>query len=156
LINRESGSWFFIAECILDVALEPDGPVKDYCGTCTRCLDACPTDALIAPQQIDASKCISYLTIELKEAIPEWAKGKMEGYAFGCDICQEVCPWNRFSKAHQQEALKPLEWIGMEASAWEEISAEVFKERFGSSALSRTGLGGMLRNLRFIQSAKES
>jgi epoxyqueuosine reductase len=151
LIHKKAGSWFFIAECILDLELEPDGPVKDYCGTCTRCLDACPTDALIAPQQIDASKCISYLTIELKEAIPEWAKGKMEGYVFGCDICQEVCPWNRFSKPHTHAAFEPFQAHEMTEQEWFEITEDIFRERFGRSALSRTGLKGMQRNFRFIK-----
>jgi len=152
LINKQAGSWFFIAECILDLDLEPDGPVKDYCGTCTRCLDACPTDALIGAQQIDASRCISYLTIELREALPLWAKEKMEGYVFGCDICQEVCPWNRFSKPHNNEAFEPMPEQEMSEQEWFEITEEIFKEKFGRSALSRTGLKGMQRNFNFLRS----
>ncbi len=121
LITKNQGSFFFLAELIIDLELEADGPIKDYCGTCTRCVDACPTDA-ITPYEVDASKCISYLTIELKEGIPEEFKGKMENWAFGCDICQDVCPWNRFSKPHQEEVfLPPKELLELLNNNWQDL-----------------------------------
>src|SRR5205814_5599007 len=107
LINKNSGSFFFIAELILDLELAADSPMEDYCGTCTQCIDACPTDAIIQPYVVDGSKCISYFTIELKEEFPENVKGKFENWAFGCDICQDVCPWNRFSKVHKESQFNP-------------------------------------------------
>lgn len=155
LINKNSGSFFFIAELILDLELDYDGPIKDYCGTCTRCVDACPTDALATPYQIDGSKCISYLTIELKGAIPSEFENKMDNWAFGCDICQDVCPWNRFSKKHQEAAFTPLEQFSeMTNKDWEEITAEVFSKLFRDSAIKRTKLEGLKRNIDFIKSKK--
>lgn len=152
LINREIGSFFFIAELILDLDLEADGPIKDYCGTCTRCIDACPTDALSA-YQIDASKCISYLTIELKDnlPIPVEFKGKMDNWAFGCDICQDVCPWNKFSKPTKIEDFKPLtEILNWKISDWQHAKEETFSEVFGKSALKRAKLKGLIRNIEFL------
>lgn len=148
LINKEQGSYFFLAELILDLPLEPDGPIKDYCGTCSRCIDACPTDA-ITPYQLDASKCISYLTIELKDEIPESFNGKMENWIFGCDICQDVCPWNRFSKPHNDAAFNPHEQLGeMNKENWQELTMEIFQEIFRKSAVKRTKMEGLVRNIK--------
>jgi epoxyqueuosine reductase len=151
LINTETGSFFFIAEVILDLELEYDGPIKDYCGTCTRCVDACPTQALDNPYFIDGSKCISYLTIELKEQIPAEFKGKMENWIFGCDICQDVCPWNRFSKIQKENRFEASpELRNMNAKDWEEITKEVFNQLFKNSAIKRTKFEGLKRNINFI------
>ena len=153
LINPRAGSFFFLAELVLDIPLVYDGPIKDYCGTCTRCIDACPTDALTEPYKIDARKCISYLTIELKGEIDNRFKGKMEDWVFGCDICQDVCPWNRFSKTHTEPQFNPLSDIlnGRE-TYWLEISDELFGKKFGKTALKRSGLKGMKRNAAFLRS----
>lgn len=154
LITKDSGSFFFIAELILDLPLESDGPIKDYCGTCTRCIDACPTDA-ITPYQLDGSKCISYYTIELKEAIPEEVRGKFENWIFGCDICQDVCPWNRFSKSHQEPAFEPHpDLANMIREDWEEISKDVFNTLFKKSPVKRTKYEGLKRNIAFITNKK--
>lgn len=150
LINKGHGSYFFIAELIIDLELEPDGPVTDHCGTCTACIDACPTDAIMAPYVLDASKCISYLTIELREAIPDEFKGRMEGWAFGCDICQEVCPWNRFSKTHQEPRFSNGRAPELSASEWKEMTHEVFTEVFAKSAVKRTRFEGLMRNIAFL------
>ncbi|MPR36108.1 tRNA epoxyqueuosine(34) reductase QueG [Salmonirosea aquatica] len=152
LLNRDMGSFFFIGELILDLDLAPDSPVADYCGTCTRCVDACPTDAITEPYVVDGSKCISYFTIELKEAIPQEVKGKFENWIFGCDICQDVCPWNRFSRPHHTPEfnLSP-ELQGMTNSDWEEITEEVFKEIFRRSPVKRTKLEGLKRNVGFVK-----
>lgn len=153
LLNREMGSFFFIGELILDLELEPDGPVKDYCGTCTRCMDACPTDAIPAPYVVDGSRCISYFTIELKEQIPEDVRGKFENWIFGCDICQDVCPWNRFAKPHQELDFQPSAQLkDMKNPDWEEITEEVFKVLFKESAVKRTKLAGLRRNIGFLRS----
>ncbi|HNQ60843.1 MAG TPA: tRNA epoxyqueuosine(34) reductase QueG [Bacteroidia bacterium] len=152
LITRQQGSFFFIAELITDLELSPDGPIEDYCGTCTRCIDACPTDAIIAPQVVDGSKCISYFTIELKEEIPQSMKGQFDDWVFGCDVCQDVCPWNRFSKAHKEKSFDPQdEMMQMHRRDWEEISEDVFNKIFSSSAVQRTGYKGLKRNLEFIR-----
>lgn len=148
LINRKMGSFFFIAELILDIELEADGPIKDYCGTCTACIDACPTDA-ITPYQVDGSKCISYLTIELKEQLPEGFKGKMENWIFGCDICQDVCPWNSFARPHTTPDFTPSEDL-KSFREWEEITAELFAHLFKHSAVERTRLEGLRRNIAFL------
>lgn len=152
LLNREMGSFFFLGEIICDLELTPDGPIKDYCGTCTACIDACPTDAITEPYVVDGSKCISYYTIELKEAIPEEAKGKMENWIFGCDICQDVCPWNRFSKPNKVKDfdLHP-ELNEFTNKDWEEITEEVFKEVFRKSPLKRTKIEGLKRNVSFVK-----
>lgn len=153
LINRSMGSFFFLAEIILDVELQYDGPVKDYCGSCTKCLDACPTDAIAEPYVVDGSKCISYLTIELKDQIPEGFQGKMEEWIFGCDICQDVCPWNRFSKPHKESLFQPHEKLGdMKQEDWHEITEELFREIFKGSAVKRTKYAGLKRNIGFIKS----
>lgn len=151
LIHPKHGSFFFIAELIIDLELEPDGPIRDYCGTCTKCIDACPTQAIVAPKVVDGSKCISYFTIELKEAIPNSYQGKFDNWAFGCDTCQDVCPWNRFSKPTNEKAFASANNLpNMSYSDWEEITEEIFKEKFKSSPLLRTGYGGIKRNLKFI------
>jgi len=151
LINKDSGSFFFVAELILDIELEYDGPIKDFCGTCTKCIDACPTQAIVEPYVVDGSKCISYFTIELKENIPTDYKDKFENWAFGCDICQDVCPWNRFSKAHNEPLFANqsgfLKW---DEKQWQEISEEVFTKTFKNSAVKRTGFKGLKRNIEFI------
>ncbi|MBX2965261.1 MAG: tRNA epoxyqueuosine(34) reductase QueG [Cyclobacteriaceae bacterium] len=152
LLNRSMGSFFFLAEIILDLELEYDGPVKDYCGTCTACMDACPTDAIAEPYVVDGSKCISYFTIELKEEIPTEVKGKFNNWVFGCDICQDVCPWNRFSQPHTEPRFQPhtdLEHIT--SSEWKEITEDVFKKLFKKSAVKRTGFNGLKRNIRFVE-----
>ncbi len=150
LITRKDGSWFFLAELITDLELQPDGPIKDYCGKCTRCIDACPTEA-IAPYQVDGSKCISYLTIELREAIPEEFKGRMENWAFGCDVCQEVCPWNRFAKPHSESRFSPSEeLLGLTKKDWMEMTEAVFGRIFERSAVRRAGYNGLMRSLKFL------
>lgn len=153
LINTKHGSFFFIAELILDLELEPDGPIKDYCGTCTKCIDACPTNAIVEPYVVDGSKCISYLTIELKnEIIPKEFNDKMEGWAFGCDICQDVCPWNRFSSPTKESAFKPHEnLLKMNKADWEDLTEEVFREIFRKSAVKRTKYKGLKRNIDFLK-----
>jgi epoxyqueuosine reductase len=151
LITRKHGSFFFIAELIIDLELEPDAAIEDYCGTCTACIDACPTDAIVQPYVVDGSKCISYFTIELKDEIPAAVKGKFENWTFGCDICQDVCPWNRFSKPHSEPAFKPeKEVMEMSRKDWEEITEDVFKKIFSHSAVKRTGYKGLARNLKFL------
>ncbi|MEQ9468603.1 MAG: tRNA epoxyqueuosine(34) reductase QueG [Ekhidna sp.] len=150
LLNREMGSFFFLAELILDLELEPDGPMKDYCGTCTACQDACPTGAIPEPYVVDGSRCISYLTIELKDEIPTEFKNKMEGWAFGCDICQDVCPWNRFSKPHAEPQFKPQGWEELSKQDWQEMTKEVFQKVFKKSAVKRTKFEGLVRNLKFL------
>ncbi|GAB1444476.1 MAG: tRNA epoxyqueuosine(34) reductase QueG [Cyclobacteriaceae bacterium] len=151
LLNKGTGSFFFLAELIIDLELEYDGPVKDYCGTCTACMDACPTDAISEPYVVDGSKCISYFTIELKEEIPNDVKGKFENWVFGCDICQDVCPWNRFSTPHNEPRFDPSQELeNMKKNDWKEISEEVFKKVFKKSAVKRTGLKGLQRNIQFI------
>jgi epoxyqueuosine reductase len=150
LIHKNAGSYFFIAEIILDLDLLYDGPIKDYCGTCTRCIDACPTEAIVAPYIVDGSKCISYFTIELKEEIPAVWKGKFDDWSFGCDVCQQVCPWNRFSKPHQEPLFKPsVELEALEKREWLDMTEDTFKKVFGKSAIKRTGYKGLKRNLTF-------
>lgn len=151
LLNRQMGSFFFIAELIVDIELVYDEPeVEDYCGTCTRCIDACPTDAIIKPYVVDGSKCISYFTIELKEAIP--TDVDTDGWAFGCDVCQDVCPWNRFSKPNKEEKFAPIDGLlQMNEKQWHEITEDVFKQMFKNSALKRAGYAGLKRNLRFTK-----
>ncbi len=152
LLNREMGSFFFLAELIIDLELEADGPIKDYCGTCTACQDACPTNAIPEPYVVDGSRCISYLTIELKEEIPKEFNQNMEGWAFGCDICQDVCPWNRFSKPHKEEKFQPQGWENFSNQEWQEMTEDVFRKVFKKSAVKRTKYEGLKRNLNFISS----
>jgi epoxyqueuosine reductase len=154
LINPKKGSYFFLAEMIIDLELDYDGPMKDYCGTCTRCIDACPTDAIVpSGYMLDASKCISYLTIELKESLPKEFQDKMEGWMFGCDICQAVCPWNRFSVPHEEEAFFPHDsLLKMTKEDWIELSRDTFEDIFSRSAVKRTKYEGLMRNIKFIQS----
>jgi epoxyqueuosine reductase len=153
LIHPKEGSFFFIAELIVDIEITPDGPIKDYCGTCTRCIDACPTDAIVEPYVVRGDKCISYLTIELKdEIIPNEFKGKMDNWAFGCDICQDVCPWNRFSKPHNEPRFKASEkMLNLTNLEWEQLNEEMFQELFKKSAVKRTKFNGLKRNIRFIK-----
>ena len=153
LIHPKQGSFFFIAELILDLELTPDGPIKDYCGTCTRCIDACPTDAIVEPYVVDGSKCISYLTIELKDAIlPSEFKGKMDNWMFGCDVCQDVCPWNRFSKPTSVASFSPHEnLLKMPKVDWMDLTEDVFRELFRNSAVKRTKFSGLKRNIDFLR-----
>lgn len=153
VISREQGSFFFIAELIVDLELEPDGPMKDYCGTCTRCIDACPTDAIVAPYVVDGSKCISYLTIELKdEILPSEFAGKMDNWMFGCDVCQDVCPWNRFAKPTSELRFAPSEQLkNMTAGDWHDLTQEVFSALFKFSAVKRTKFKGLKRNIDFLE-----
>lgn len=158
MIHPKAGSYFFLAELIIDLPMEYDGPMKDYCGRCTRCIEACPTDA-IAPEGywLDASKCISYLTIELKKQIPSSFSGQMENWMFGCDICQEVCPWNRFAERHQETDFEPHpDLLKMQKHEWEDLTEEVFRELFKGSAVKRAKFEGLKRNIRFLQSADSS
>jgi len=151
LINKQSGSFFFIAELIIDLELEYDTAIKDYCGTCTKCIDACPTGAIVEPYVVNGSKCISYFTIELKDAIPTEMKGKFDNWMFGCDICQDVCPWNSFSKAHKESQFIPKEnLLGMTKQDWIELTEETFKKVFKNSAVERTKFKGLKRNIEFI------
>lgn len=151
LISKKVGSFFFIAELIIDLELDYDSPTTDHCGSCTACIDACPTEALIAPYKIDGSKCISYLTIELKDQIPSEFQGKMDQWAFGCDVCQTVCPWNRFSTPHQEPAFNPQsELLSMTKNEWEEMTEEVFGVLFKNSAIKRTKYQGLKRNIKFL------
>ena len=152
IINPRSGSFFFLAEIICDLELIYDGPMKDYCGSCTACVDACPTDALHEPYYIDATKCISYLTIELKdEFISSEFKGKMENRIFGCDICQDVCPWNRFSTPHKENKFIPQpELLDLKKKDWDQLSEESFNRLFKDSPVQRTKFKGLKRNIDFL------
>jgi epoxyqueuosine reductase len=153
LIHPRAGSYFFLAELILDLELSYDQPIRDYCGTCRRCIEACPTEA-ISPNGylLDGSKCISYLTIELREAIPEEFKGKMDNWMFGCDVCQDVCPWNRFSRPHEEADFEPHpDLLRLQKKDWEEITEEVFNQVFKDSAVKRTRWEGLRRNLAFLK-----
>ena len=152
LITQKVGSYFFIAEMILDLDLEYDLPTTDHCGTCTACIDVCPTEAIVAPYQLDATKCISYLTIELKDQLPREFQGKMDNWAFGCDVCQDVCPWNRFSKQHNEPLFnsKP-EILNYSKKDWEELTSETFNTIFKNSTISRTKYEGLKRNIDFLE-----
>ncbi|HVW95120.1 MAG TPA: tRNA epoxyqueuosine(34) reductase QueG [Mucilaginibacter sp.] len=153
LINKQTGSFFFLAELIVDLDLEYDiAPTQDHCGTCTRCIDACPTDAIVSPYVVDGSRCISYLTIELKNEIPGEFKGRMDNWMFGCDVCQDVCPWNKFSTLHNEPALDPHpELLGISKTEWEEITEDVFQKTFKNSAVKRTKFSGLNRNISFLK-----
>ena len=152
LLTKQLGSFYFIAELILDLDLEYDSRVTDHCGSCTACIDACPTNAIVADRVVDGSKCISYFTIELKNEIPSSVKGQFEDWMFGCDICQDVCPWNRFSKSHNEPLFNPHpELLSMSKKDWEEITEEVFQELFRKSAVKRTKFMGLQRNIEFLK-----
>ena len=152
LINKEVGSYFFIAELIVDIELEEDIPINDYCGTCTKCIDACPTEAIVEPYVVDGSKCISYLTIELKDQIlPNEFKDKMDNWMFGCDICQDVCPWNRFASVHNEPQFDPHpDLLKLTKKEWEELSEETYQNLFRKSAVKRTKYSGLKRNITFL------
>lgn len=152
LLTQQVGSFYFIAELIVDLDLEYDSRTTDHCGSCTACLDACPTQAIVAPYVVDGSRCISYLTIELKNEIPTEFQGKMDDWMFGCDICQDVCPWNRFSKAHSEPLFDPHpELLSMTKKDWDEITEDVFKKVFQKSAVKRTKFSGLKRNIDFLR-----
>ncbi|WP_282086494.1 tRNA epoxyqueuosine(34) reductase QueG [Aquimarina algiphila] len=152
LLTQQVGSFYFIAELIVDLELEYDTPVTDHCGTCTACIDACPTQAIVEPYVVDGSKCISYFTIELKEEIPNDYKGQFDDWMFGCDVCQDVCPWNRFSKPHNEPLFHPKpELLEMTKKDWQEITQEVFSKVFQKSAVKRTKFSGLQRNIRFLE-----
>ena len=152
LISKKKGSFFFIAELIVDLELDYDIPVTDHCGSCTACIDACPTQAIVEPYKVDGSKCISYFTIELKEELPNDVKGKFDDWMFGCDICQDVCPWNRFSEPHNEPLFNPHpELLDFSRKDWDEITEEVFQKVFRKSAVKRTKYSGLTRNLKFLK-----
>lgn len=152
LINKQQGSFFFIAELIIDFDLEYDGPIKDYCGTCTRCIDACPTQAIAEPYVVDGSKCISYFTIELKDTIPNDFKNKFDDWVFGCDVCQDVCPWNSFAIPNKEEKfLNTNGLLDYSRDEWYELSEELFAKVFKGTAVKRTKYKGLKRNLEFIR-----
>ena len=152
LITKKKGSFYFIAELIVDLELAEDHPTSDHCGTCTACIDACPTDAIVANKVVDSTKCISYLTIELRESIPASFKGQMEGWAFGCDICQDVCPWNRFAQQHTTPELEPKSQLKqLHSSEWQELTEEVFKDIFKKSAVKRAGYLKLKENIEFCK-----
>ncbi len=153
LINKKAGSFFFLAELITDLELECDiAPAKDHCGTCTKCIDACPTEAIVSPYVVDGSRCISYLTIELKNELPSEFEGKMDNWMFGCDICQDVCPWNKFSVLNTEPAFRPHpDLLGISSSDWLEITEDTFKKVFQNSAVKRTKYSGLKRNIEFLK-----
>jgi epoxyqueuosine reductase len=152
LLTQQVGSFYFIAELVVDLDLEYDYATTDHCGTCTACIDACPTEAIVSPYVVDGSKCISYFTIELKENIPQEMKGKMDDWIFGCDVCQDVCPWNRFSKSHNEPLFNPNpELLSMTKKDWKEITEDTFKKVFKNSAVKRTKLDGLKRNIKFLK-----
>jgi len=151
LLNKNKGSFHFIAELIIDIDLDYDSPIPDYCGRCTKCIDACPTKAIVEPGVVNGSKCISHYTIELKSEMPITEEKSFENWVFGCDICQDVCPWNRFSQPHNEPAFLPTnELQSMKVSDWEELTQETFNSVFNSSAVKRTKFSGLMRNLDFI------
>ena len=152
LLTKEVGSFYFIAELIVDLELEYDTPTTDHCGTCTACIDACPTQAILEPYVVDGSKCISYFTIELKNEIPNEFKGQFDDWMFGCDVCQDVCPWNRFSKPHQEPLFNPHpDLLSNSKKEWEEITSNVFADIFAKSAVKRTKFSGLKRNIEFLK-----
>jgi epoxyqueuosine reductase len=152
LITQKTGSFYFIAELIVDLDLEYDTATTDHCGSCTACLDACPTEAIVAPYVVDGSKCISYFTIELKDNLPQEMKGKFDDWMFGCDVCQDVCPWNRFSKPHNEPLFTANpEILKFSKSDWEEITNDTFQKVFQNSALKRTKFERVFRNINFLK-----
>ena len=151
VIRQGTGSFFFLCELITDLELAPDAPAADHCGTCRRCIDACPTEAIIQPYVVDGSKCISYFTIELKEAIPQEMKGRFQNWVFGCDVCQQVCPWNRFSTPHNEADFTPKQALmDLTAEEWHDMTEVLFEELFHASAVKRTKFNGIKRNLAFL------
>lgn len=151
LISKNQGSFFFIAELIIDLDLAVDGPIKDYCGTCTACIDACPTDAIVEPYVVDGSKCISYFTIELKKEMPVEFQSQLNDWVFGCDICQDVCPWNRFSQQHHEPRFNPREeLLSLSGKEWLELTEDVFKNLARRSPLKRPGLEGIQRTVKHV------
>ncbi|MTG96844.1 MULTISPECIES: tRNA epoxyqueuosine(34) reductase QueG [Myroides] len=151
LITKKSGSFFFIAELIIDLDLEVDGITTDHCGHCTKCIDACPTGAIESAHIVNGSKCISYLTIELKDSIPDEFSGKLDNWMFGCDVCQDVCPWNRFAIPHKEERfIANRKLISYSKQEWKELTEETFNEIFKKSAIKRTKYAGLLRNIDFL------
>lgn len=152
LITQKTGSFYFIAELIVDLELDYDTPTTDHCGTCTACIDACPTQAIVAPYVVDGSKCISYFTIELKDQLPPEMKGAWNDWMFGCDVCQDVCPWNRFAKPHQEPAFNPHpDLLQLTKKDWEEITEDTFRKVFKNSAVKRTKYEGLQRNIDFLK-----
>lgn len=152
LLSKQAGSFYFIAELIVDLDLDYDTPVTDHCGSCTACIDACPTQAIVEPYKVDGSKCISYFTIELKNEIPSSVSGQFDDWMFGCDVCQDVCPWNRFSKAHKEPLFDPnAQVLSNSKKDWEEVTKEVFSEIFKKSPLKRTKFEGLRRNIEFLK-----
>ena len=152
LVNKNKGSYFFIAEIILDLELDTDIPIKDYCGSCTRCVDACPTEAIVEPYVVDGSRCISYLTIELKdEVIPQEFSGKMDNWMFGCDVCQQVCPWNRLATPHKESLFDPpSDLLSLTKKEWHELDEQMYQNLFKKSALKRAKFKGIKRNIKFL------
>jgi len=154
LLTKQVGSFYFIAELIVDLDLDYDSVVTDHCGACTACIDSCPTEAIVAPYVVDGSKCISYFTIELKNEIPSSVRGHFDDWIFGCDVCQDVCPWNRFSKSHKEPLFNPNpDLLDMTKKDWEEITEDVFKNLFKNSAVKRTKFAGLKRNIDFLDSS---
>ena len=152
LLTQQVGSFYFIAELIIDLDLEYDYATTDHCGTCTACIDSCPTEAIVAPYVVNGSKCISYFTIELKDNLPQEMKGKFDDWAFGCDICQDVCPWNKFSKPHNEPLFNPNpELLEYSKKDWQEMTEDVFNKVFKNSAVKRTKFEGLKRNISFLQ-----
>lgn len=152
LLSQKTGSFYFIAELIIDLELDYDNPTTDHCGTCTACIDACPTQAIVEPYVVDGSKCISYFTIELKDELPSSMKNKFDDWMFGCDVCQDVCPWNRFSKPHNEPLFNPHpELLSMTKNDWEDITQDVFSKLFKNSAVKRTKFSGLQRNISFLK-----
>lgn len=152
LLTQKTGSFYFIAELILDLDLLYDTPTTDHCGTCTACIDACPTEAIVAPYIVDGSKCISYFTIELKDNLPNEMKGKFDDWMFGCDVCQDVCPWNRFSTPNEEVSFQPnSEVLSFSKKDWHEITEETFRKVFQKSPVKRTKFEGLKRNINFLK-----
>ena len=153
LLSKKKGSYFFLAELLLDLPLDVDPPSGDFqhCGTCRACLDACPTQAIVAPAVVDAQKCIAHATIELKDKIPDTLQGQMDNWIFGCDVCQEVCPWNRFSLQHNDQRLAPRPYVSYSADQWKDLTHEVFKELFKDTPFERAKYSGLMRNIEFVQ-----
>lgn len=156
MLSKQKGSFFFIAEIICDLELEYDGPATDHCGTCTACIDACPTGAIVSEKVVDANKCISYLTIELRNEMPSIMDGKFEDWVFGCDICQDVCPWNRFSKPHQEPLFHPHpELLSMNKDDWLRLDEDRYRDLFRKSAVKRAKYIGLTRNIKFVSGSKD-